>query len=579
MKTTFFKSLFKSCLGLLITATASAQCTAVIYPVQTNTCSTITFSAGNFNGLYVWDFGDGSTATYTSNAPVHHYYYPTSGSYYNVTLSLYSGTNTVTPCSTVSQTVAVNCALTNTCQPAFNAVTTANCYQIKFNNHSSLPGSTAYYLWDFGDGTTATAFSNNSLNHTYTAIGSYVASLSIYTSTASTTPCSVSTQTISVNCGTGCAAAFSALNNYMTSCQTYTFANTSTAAGPGAFYKWQFGDGSVANTGSTANVYHTYAANGIYTATLSAYTSTASTTPCSTAYQTLTVSCSTASCLAAFTAASNFTTSSCSNYVFTNTSTAAGPGAFYKWQFGDGGVTNTISMANVYHTYAANGVYTATLSAYTSTASTTPCSTAYQTLTVSCGSATCQANSQFTLFPDTAHPGNYFAYNTSTGSGALSYLWNFGDGNTSTQQYPFHQYATPGHYVVCLQITSTTGTTSCTDTYCDSSSVHRIASGYSMISITGVSQAPTNIKASTFIPSLSAYPNPLSDVLTIELDLNAPANAMSYELVNALGEVVSKDVITGSKTTVGTSSLAHGFYFLSLKDENGNTMRSLKLVK
>lgn len=486
MKTTFFKSLFKSCLGLLITATASAQCTAVIYPVQTNTCSTITFSAGNFNGLYVWDFGDGSTATYTSNAPVQHYYYPTSGSYYNVTLSLYSGTNTVTPCSTVSQTVAVNCALTNTCQPAFNAVTTANCYQIKFNNHSSLPGSTAYYLWDFGDGTTATAFSNNSLNHTYTAIGSYVASLSIYTSTASTTPCSVSTQTISVNCGTGCAAAFSALNNYMTSCQTYTFANTSTAAGPGAFYKWQFGDGSVANTGSTANLYHTYAANGIYTATLSAYTSTAS---------------------------------------------------------------------------------------------TTPCSTAYQTLTVSCGSATCQANSQFTLFPDTAHPGNYFAYNTSTGSGTLSYLWNFGDGNTSTQQYPFHQYATPGHYVVCLQITSTTGTTSCTDTYCDSSSVHRIASGYSMTSITGVSQAPTNIKASTFIPSLSAYPNPLSDALTIELDLNAPANAMSYELVNALGEVVSKDVITGSKTTVGTGSLAHGFYFLSLKDENGNTMRSLKLVK
>lgn len=100
-----------------------------------------------------------------------------------------------------------------------------------------------------------------------------------------------------------------------------------------------------------------------------------------------------------------------------------------------------------------------------------------------------------------------------------------------------------------------------------------------MTSITGVSQAPTNIKESTFIPSLSAYPNPLSDVLTIELDLNAPANAMSYELVNALGEVVSKDVITGSKTTVGTSSLAHGFYFLSLKDENGNTMRSLKLVK
>lgn len=579
MKTTFFKSLFKSCLGLLITATASAQCTAVIYPAQTNTCSTITFSAGNFNGLYVWDFGDGSTGTYTSNATISHYYYPTSGTYYNVTLSLYSSTNTVTPCSTTSQTVGVNCTFTNTCQSAFNAVTTANCYQLKFNNHSSLPGATAYYFWDFGDGTTATAFSNNSLNHTYATAGSYVASLSIYTSTLSTTPCSVSSQTLSVNCGPVCTAAFSVATNSTASCQSYIFTNTSTAAGPGAFYKWQFGDGGTTNTSSTANVYHTYAANGIYTATLSAYTSSISTTPCGTAYQTLTVSCSTASCQAAFTAASNFTTSTCNTYAFTNTSTAAGPGAFYKWQFGDGGVTNTISMANVYHTYAANGVYTATLSAYTSTASSTPCSTAFQTLTVSCLTSSCQASSQFTLFADTANPGNYFAYNASTGSGTLSYLWNFGDGNTSTQQYPFHQYATPGHYVVCLQVTSTIGTTSCTNTYCDSSSVQRIASGYRMSSITGVSQAPTGITKLSNIRSLAAYPNPMGDELTIELDLNAPANAMSYELINALGEVISNDRITGSKTMVNTGSLDHGFYFLSLKDENGNIMSSLKLIK
>ena len=44
--------------------------------------------------------------------------------------------------------------------------------------------------------------------------------------------------------------------------------------------------------------------------------------------------------------------------------------------------------------------------------------------------------------------------------GTLTYLWNFGDGNTSTWKNPYHSYATPDTYDVYLVVTDETGTAS-----------------------------------------------------------------------------------------------------------------------
>jgi len=43
---------------------------------------------------------------------------------------------------------------------------------------------------------------------------------------------------------------------------------------------------------------------------------------------------------------------------------------------------------------------------------------------------------------------------TDLSSGASSWLWNFGDGATSTAQNPSHQYQAPGSYDVTLEINS-----------------------------------------------------------------------------------------------------------------------------
>jgi PKD repeat protein/predicted secreted protein len=42
----------------------------------------------------------------------------------------------------------------------------------------------------------------------------------------------------------------------------------------------------------------------------------------------------------------------------------------------------------------------------------------------------------------------------------VSRLWNFGDGQNSTEQHPVHQYALPGNYSVCLQVTDNDGLSS-----------------------------------------------------------------------------------------------------------------------
>ena len=46
---------------------------------------------------------------------------------------------------------------------------------------------------------------------------------------------------------------------------------------------------------------------------------------------------------------------------------------------------------------------------------------------------------------------------TDTSSGADSVLWNFGDGNTSTERNPRHKFYANGNYNVTLTVTNSAG--------------------------------------------------------------------------------------------------------------------------
>jgi hypothetical protein len=266
-------------------------------------------------------------------------------------------------------------------------------------------------------------------------------------------------------------------------------------------------------------------------------------------------------------------TSSCLTH-FVNTST--GTALTYNWYINGVSYSTTNPIVNL-----PNGNYNVTL--FNSSAGVF-CDSTSQIVNVSCGSGTvnpsgCHAKASFSLFKDSSNVGNYFAYNLSTGTGVLSYLWNFGDGSTSTQQYPFHQYATPGHYVVCLTITATSGTATCTDSNCDSSSVHKMAAGFLMSQLNVKPQVTTGVKENTIINGLNAFPNPMADELTIEVELTNNKVDFTYSIIDALGQVVLNNKLVDSKTIVNTTSLDKGFYFLTISSSDKKSEKTIKLVK
>ena len=62
----------------------------------------------------------------------------------------------------------------------------------------------------------------------------------------------------------------------------------------------------------------------------------------------------------------------------------------------------------------------------------------------------------FTMVPDSTNGLNYFAFNSTLGSG-LTYTWSFGDGVSSALQSPSHLFSSAGTYTVTLWVANATG--------------------------------------------------------------------------------------------------------------------------
>ncbi|MGB1397517.1 MAG: PKD domain-containing protein, partial [Planctomycetota bacterium] len=126
---------------------------------------------------------------------------------------------------------------------------------------------------------------------------------------------------------------------------------------------------------------------------------------------------------------------------FTDTST--GEVDSWLWDFGDG---NGSTEANPIHTYTAEGIYTVTLTVTGPSGEDT-------TFCQDCITVTTPAPvAAFDLDPDS---GTYdLTINfTDLSSGPIdSWLWDFGDGNTSTDQNPTHLYTEEGLYSITLQV-------------------------------------------------------------------------------------------------------------------------------
>lgn len=129
------------------------------------------------------------------------------------------------------------------------------------------------------------------------------------------------------------------------------------------------------------------------------------------------------------------------SYSFTNGSLNA---TSYAWDFGDG---NTSEEESPTHIYASASTYTVTLTATNDVG----LSTSFNT----------EINIQAPVKADFSYAvdaGNYQKYTfTDASEGAVSLLWEFGDGYQFTGMNPSHTYEEDGIYTVTLTATSLTG--------------------------------------------------------------------------------------------------------------------------
>jgi PKD repeat protein len=296
------------------------------------------------------------------------------------------------------------------------------------------------WLWDFGDGTKSI---EQNPSHTFYYRGTYDVCLTVSGTCTSDTTC------ISFPVEIEClpetpppAAIFTPSATEASVGETISFTNQST--GIIDTFTWNFGDTPEAIT--EENPTHSYAEPGIYFVCLEVVG------PCGNDFQCMEIIIQPA-CV---TPVASFTPSSTEALVgeaiiFTDTS--SGTIDTWQWDFGDGSMS---AEQNPMHAYLSAGIYNACLTVAASCGSDTSC----VSITVEALCVTPVAS--FTADLPVTVVGEMIHF-TDTSTGTIdSWLWDFGDGTTSSQQNPAHIYDSPGLYNVCLTASGPCGT----DTIC-----------------------------------------------------------------------------------------------------------------
>lgn len=368
--------------------------------------STTTFNNTSNNATsYTWDFGDGNSSTDAN--PVHTY---AADGNYVVVLTATNACGT----STFTQTVAI---ITEP-DAGFSASTTSGCGPLEVNYVNLSSENATSWEWTFEGGTPATSTDENP-TVVYAAPGVYDVTL------VATGPGGSSTFTqqnfITVLAPPAGSFTFNQTQN------TVAFTNTSTDA---TSYFWTFGDGG---TSVEQNPTYTYTADGVYTVVMAA------TNNCGTTFVEQTVTIVTAP-IAAFTFNNAI---GCAPLTVQFNNTSSDNATSFSWEFA-GGDPATSTLENPSATWNTPGVYIVVLTATNSAGSSTATAT-ITVNTVPTAGFTSQTAGLSVIFDNTT-------------TGATSYSWDFGDGGTSTDANPTHDYQATGTYTVTLTATNACGT-------------------------------------------------------------------------------------------------------------------------
>lgn len=142
--------------------------------------------------------------------------------------------------------------------------------------------------------------------------------------------------------------------------------------------------------------------------------------------------------------------SGCAPLAVTFKDNSSGNPTFWNWDFGGGNLSNLQNPTMVFST---PGTYSVTLVVRNGDGTHGVTKTNYITVNPS-PQARFTADKTIGCLPSTIR----FTDQSSPMAGTLvSWFWDFGDGTTSTDQHPVHQYTSTGFYTVLLRVKSSTG--------------------------------------------------------------------------------------------------------------------------
>ncbi len=539
-------------MSLGLTANSQSCIANYTYINDTSNISDVTFtntsSIGSSPLTYFWDFGDGTSSTLENPNHV----YTNNGNYaVQVCLTVSDGNNTM---CTYCDSVVIGSYFGNTCQAVFYTDQDTNSVNgVNFWDYSG--GSPTSFSWDFGDNTTSTL---QNPNHVYSSAGTYYVCLTIVDLNGTT--CSYCDNVVAGPNYGGCQAYFYAQSD-SSSVNGLNFSNYS--FGNSTVFAWDFGDGSTSNV---ENPNHVYAAAGTYQVCLTI--SDSSNTCQSTYCDVVTVGGQNGGgCQAYF--YSSIDSSNTNLVNFSNYSN--GTPTTFAWDFGD---NTTSNLENPNHVYAAAGTYQVCLTIGDSSGVT--CVFCDNIITGNQG-GTCQAN--FYVVNDSIDPTNITVYDYSTcgNGGNCQYLWDFGDGTTSTAQYfTTHIYPGNGPYYLCLTIGDGNG---CSSTHCDS--IYAGRSGGITLNIHNQLAGIDESKSVSTV--LENYPNPFSGSTTVNYSISKNA-IVELTIVDLMGNkvaVIEKDTKSAGSYTAkwNAENVTDGMYLIRLKVNDQLTTKKIIITK
>lgn len=374
-------------------------------PVTINFTNT---SSGPGALSYAWDFGDGGTSTATN--PSHTYI--TTGTY-TVTLVVTSSTGCT---NTIVKTSEIVIGFITASFTAPASICVANA--VNFTNTSS-PAPTSVF-WNFGDGTNSTV---QSPTKTYTVPGIYTVKLITYLGA-----CADST-TRSITVFGKPTAGFSAINR--SACMpplTVNFVNSSIG---GISYNWDFGDGATSTAATPTHIYTSYGSFGVQLVV----------TNLSGCKDSLLIP-DYVQILAPQASINNLPQSNCAplTWTFSSTVNSPDPVVSYFWDLGDGTTSTLPNPTNTYNT----GTYNITLIVTTAGG-------CKDTVVVQNGViADDRPTANFSANPRDVCAKFDVNFTDLSSSNVTRWLWDFGDGTTSSDQNPSHHYEDTGLFTIRL---------------------------------------------------------------------------------------------------------------------------------